>query len=319
MRLKSDGGEPLPFVTPAARHAARGAGRRVQPARPAQPPGRHRLSRRSAAPRPHQVLRAGLRHADRRARDAATSTARRTRRSALYGLDQRPDAQRSASSCLAARRLVERGVRFVQIFHGGGGGGAWDAHGDIKTNHTQALGPGRSADRRPAEGPEAARPAGRHARRLGHRVRPLARRRRRRPRSSSAGFCAWLAGGGIKGGVVARRDRRARLPRRRASRTTSPTSTPPCCTSSASTRGGWKSPAASGWRSTTGSRSARSSPKTTVPASVGNGLRAVPAAAKWRCRTRDCRLCLAHLFHLFPVSNRCRRALARSRLGQGNA
>jgi hypothetical protein len=31
---------------------------------------------------------------------------------------------------------VERGVRFVQLFHGGGGGGAWDAHGDIKNNHT---------------------------------------------------------------------------------------------------------------------------------------------------------------------------------------
>ena len=39
--------------------------------------------------------------------------------------------------CLAARRMVERGVRFVQIFHGGGGGGAWDAHARIKANHSQ--------------------------------------------------------------------------------------------------------------------------------------------------------------------------------------
>jgi hypothetical protein len=38
--------------------------------------------------------------------------------------------------CLVARRLVERGVRFIQIFHGGGGGGAWDAHSEIKSNHT---------------------------------------------------------------------------------------------------------------------------------------------------------------------------------------
>jgi hypothetical protein len=42
--------------------------------------------------------------------------------------------------CLMARRLVERGVRFVQIFSGGVGDqntDTWDAHGDIKSNHTQ--------------------------------------------------------------------------------------------------------------------------------------------------------------------------------------
>src|SRR6266542_2662659 len=52
----------------------------------------------------------------------------------LYGIDQnatRPFGQ----LCLAARRLVERGVRFVQIFHGGGGGGAWDAPSGIRNNH----------------------------------------------------------------------------------------------------------------------------------------------------------------------------------------
>ena len=47
----------------------------------------------------------------------------------LYGLDD--EATRSfGEQCLVARRLVERGVRFVQIFHGGGGGGAWDAHSE---------------------------------------------------------------------------------------------------------------------------------------------------------------------------------------------
>lgn len=52
----------------------------------------------------------------------------------LYGLDR--DVTRPFGElCLVARRLVERGVRFVQIFHGGGGGGAWDAHGGIKKNH----------------------------------------------------------------------------------------------------------------------------------------------------------------------------------------
>src|SRR5207244_10754540 len=52
----------------------------------------------------------------------------------LYGLDQSP-TQSFGQLCLVARRLVERGVRFVQIFQGGGGGGAWDAHAGIKQNH----------------------------------------------------------------------------------------------------------------------------------------------------------------------------------------
>ena len=39
-------------------------------------------------------------------------------------------------NCLLARRLVERGVRFVQIYSGGNEGPkAWDAHDDIKKNH----------------------------------------------------------------------------------------------------------------------------------------------------------------------------------------
>src|SRR5207253_3395773 len=54
----------------------------------------------------------------------------------LYGLDH--DVTRTfGQQCLAARRMVERGVRFVQIFHGSNGGaGAWDAHGDLKRGHT---------------------------------------------------------------------------------------------------------------------------------------------------------------------------------------
>jgi uncharacterized protein (DUF1501 family) len=40
-----------------------------------------------------------------------------------------------------ARRLVESGVRFVQLFHGSNGGaGAWDAHGGLKSNHTTLCG-----------------------------------------------------------------------------------------------------------------------------------------------------------------------------------
>ncbi len=53
----------------------------------------------------------------------------------LYGLDQ-PDTDRFGRQCLMARRLVERGVRFVQVFSGGGHNDQnWDAHGDVNSNH----------------------------------------------------------------------------------------------------------------------------------------------------------------------------------------
>jgi hypothetical protein len=57
----------------------------------------------------------------------------------LYGLDDKV-TEPYGRQCLMARRLVERGVRFVQIFSGGVGNqnvDTWDAHGDIKSNHTQ--------------------------------------------------------------------------------------------------------------------------------------------------------------------------------------
>lgn len=46
----------------------------------------------------------------------------------LYGLD-RPECRDTARNCLAARRLIERGVRTVQLWTGDGV--SWDAHGDI--------------------------------------------------------------------------------------------------------------------------------------------------------------------------------------------
>jgi hypothetical protein len=55
---------------------------------------------------------------------------------ALYGIDQ-PHCRDFATQLLAARCFVERGVRFIQIQHGGGGAGAWDAHGGLKANHTK--------------------------------------------------------------------------------------------------------------------------------------------------------------------------------------
>ncbi|MAS97010.1 MAG: sulfatase [Verrucomicrobiales bacterium] len=55
----------------------------------------------------------------------------------MYGLED--DKRRPfGEKCLAARRLVERGVRFVQIFHGyTGNAGAWDSHTKIKDNHSR--------------------------------------------------------------------------------------------------------------------------------------------------------------------------------------
>lgn len=52
----------------------------------------------------------------------------------LYGLDQKDTAE-FGLRCLLARRMVERGVRFVQIYSGDTNG--WDAHSDIESNHSK--------------------------------------------------------------------------------------------------------------------------------------------------------------------------------------
>jgi Protein of unknown function (DUF1501) len=57
----------------------------------------------------------------------------------LYGLND-PDTEDTARKCLLARRLVERGVRVVQIYSGSSQcGGAWDAHTDIKNGHRKCA------------------------------------------------------------------------------------------------------------------------------------------------------------------------------------
>jgi hypothetical protein len=56
----------------------------------------------------------------------------------LYGLDEKI-TEPFGKQCLMARRLIERGVRFVQVFSGGLGNQnteTWDAHLNIKENHT---------------------------------------------------------------------------------------------------------------------------------------------------------------------------------------
>src|SRR6478672_11706888 len=62
------------------------------------------------------------------AETAATHTA--------FGLAQ-SETKTFGQQLLVARRLVERGVRFVQVFHGSNGGaGAWDAHSNLKAGHS---------------------------------------------------------------------------------------------------------------------------------------------------------------------------------------
>jgi Protein of unknown function (DUF1501) len=66
--------------------------------------------------------------------DLATETAS-TKTS--YGLD-RAETRDFGTRCLLARRLVERGVRFVQVYSGGAhNDDNWDAHGDLVANHSK--------------------------------------------------------------------------------------------------------------------------------------------------------------------------------------
>ena len=59
----------------------------------------------------------------------------------LYGMDDKETAV-YGRMCLMARRLVERGVRFVQLYHGAGS--AWDSHDNIERQHLPMC---RSSDK----------------------------------------------------------------------------------------------------------------------------------------------------------------------------
>ncbi|APW58924.1 DUF1501 domain-containing protein [Paludisphaera borealis] len=118
----------------------------------------------------------------------------------LYGLDD-PATENNGRNCLLARRLVERGVRFVQLYCGAGS--RWDSHQDIEKNHGAIC---RSTDK-PVAGL----------------IKDLKRRGLlddtlvvwggefgRTPMSEKGdgrdhnpyGFTMWMAGGGIKPGVT---------------------------------------------------------------------------------------------------------------------
>jgi len=126
----------------------------------------------------------------------------------LYGVDDRLSG-RFGTACLMARRLVERGVRFVQVFTGSAGADDWDAaHADNDRTHREMA---QRVDR-----PTAALLKDLKARGLldstlviwgGEFGRtPVADGRypdKRAGRDHNPyGFTVWLAGGGVKGGQV---------------------------------------------------------------------------------------------------------------------
>ncbi len=120
----------------------------------------------------------------------------------LYGLDD-PATRDFGLQMLAARRLVERGVRFVQVQHGAGGAGAWDAHSGLKANHERNF---KAVDRPIAGLLKDLKRRGL----LDSTIVLFASEFGRTPGSQGSdgrdhhiyGFSAWMAGGGIKGGVV---------------------------------------------------------------------------------------------------------------------
>jgi len=121
----------------------------------------------------------------------------------MYGLDQK-ETKTVGQQCLAARRLVEQGVRFVQIFHGSNGGaGAWDAHSNLKTGHARLS--------KEVDQPIAGLIADLKQRGLLDETLVVwGTEFGRTPGTQNSngrdhhpfGFSVWMAGGGIKGGMV---------------------------------------------------------------------------------------------------------------------
>jgi hypothetical protein len=121
----------------------------------------------------------------------------------LYGLDDAATAK-FGTRCLLARRLVERGVRFVQVYSGGGHNDQnWDAHGDVNANHSLHC--------KETDQPIAALLQDLKQRGLLDSTlviwtsefgrTPTGQNKKGRDHSPR-GFSTWLAGGGIKGGQV---------------------------------------------------------------------------------------------------------------------
>jgi hypothetical protein len=133
----------------------------------------------------------------------------------LYGLDD-PVTSPFGRQCLVARRLVERGVRFIQIYHGGAiddDNGLWDSHEHLRSNTRE-----RCAEiDRPVSGLLGdLKQRGMLDSTLVVWTTEFGRTPNMQPPMSGEsgpeeqwgrdhhiyGFTVWLAGGGIKGGVV---------------------------------------------------------------------------------------------------------------------
>ena len=122
-----------------------------------------------------------------------------------YGVNQEPTAE-FGRNCLIARRLVERGVRFVQLYSGGGHlEETWDAHESVEKNH------GRHAGE--TDQPIAALLTDLEQRGLldstlvvwgGEFGRmPFSEGEGKPGRNHNPyGFSMWMAGGGVKGGTI---------------------------------------------------------------------------------------------------------------------
>ena len=116
----------------------------------------------------------------------------------LYGLDSK-ETETFGRMCLLSRRLIERGVRFVQLYHGAGS--KWDAHAKIETNHAKNF----AATDKPVAGLLRDLKArgllddtlvlwgGEFGRT------PMSEQGDGRDHNPT-GFTMWLAGGGVKGG-----------------------------------------------------------------------------------------------------------------------
>jgi hypothetical protein len=126
------------------------------------------------------------------------------RTKSMYGLDD-PRTVEFGTRCLLARRLVERGVRFVQLYSGGGPVAMqWDAHDDIDANHEKMCGltdkpvaalmtdlkrTGLLEDTLVVWGGEFGRT-------------PVRQQGGRGRDHNATGFTMWMAGGGVKGGSI---------------------------------------------------------------------------------------------------------------------
>jgi hypothetical protein len=118
----------------------------------------------------------------------------------LYGLEQKETAV-FGRNCLLARRLVEAGVRFVQLYSGAGSG--WDSHTELEANHSRLC---RSVDQ-----PIGALLTDLKSRGLLEETlviwggefgrTPMTEQRGGRDHNPT-GFTMWMAGGGVRGGQV---------------------------------------------------------------------------------------------------------------------